>query len=56
MIRLSVGNIIFIGAVSVLSVATTVLVASHFSSKDVPVISPTSRGIVDIIHNASAVA
>lgn len=56
MIRLSIGNILMIGSVSVLSVATVVLVASHFSGKDVPVVSPTSRGIVDIIHNASAAA
>jgi hypothetical protein len=45
-----------IGSVSVLSVATVVLVASHLSSKDVPVISPLSRGVVDIVHNAAAVA
>lgn len=56
MIRLSLGNILFVGSVSVLSVATVVLVASHFSGKDVPVISPTSRGVIDIISNASAAA
>lgn len=56
MIRLSVGNIIMIGTVSALTGLAGLLIVSHLSAKDVPVLSPMSRGVIDVVHNASAAA
>jgi hypothetical protein len=49
-VRPSVGNVLFIGLIAVGAGITAITLVNHFSQKDVPIISPTARGAVDLLH------
>lgn len=53
-IRLTVPNVIMIGAVSGLTVVGGMALMHFLSTKDVPVLSPTARGAVDFVNKAVA--
>lgn len=49
-ISLTLGNVLMIGSVSVLSVVTACAVSHWLSHRDIPVLSPTARAAVDFMN------
>lgn len=47
-IELNLGNILVIGGVSLLTTMAALAATHYFSNRDVPVLSPTARGFVDV--------
>lgn len=53
-VKLNLGNIVFIGGVAVLATWGTMAVVHHLSNKNVPVLSPTARGVADVYKKVAA--
>lgn len=53
-VKLNLGNVIFIGAVSATTIIAGLAVMNYLSKRDVPLLSPTARGTADFIGKATA--
>lgn len=47
-IRLNLGNIVVIGGVSLLTTMAALAATHYLSNRNVPILSPTARGFVDV--------
>lgn len=53
-VRLNLGNVVFIAAVSATTIVAGIATMNYLSKKDVPLLSPTARGMVDFVGKATA--